>query len=114
MANAHRGEIDFALQGEVRPLRLTLGGLAELEAAFGADGLAALGARLSAGRLSAADALAVLAAGFRGGGLPITAERLGELVPASAATDAALAAARLLAVTFGGGSASRPPPPQAA
>ncbi|MGL5115887.1 MAG: GTA-gp10 family protein, partial [Beijerinckiaceae bacterium] len=59
MANLHRGEIDFPLEGEIRPLRLTLGGLAELESAFGADGLAALGARLSEGRLSAGDALAV-------------------------------------------------------
>ena len=61
MTNLHRGEIACLIGG--RPLRLclTLGALAEIEAAFGCDGLAALGERLSSGRMRASDLIAILA-----------------------------------------------------
>ncbi len=114
MANPYRGEVSFELEGRSHALRLTLGSLANLEDALGADGLGALGERLAQGRLSAGDICAVLAAGLSGGGMPITASALGERIPASALEPAATAAALLLAVTFGGGDASRPPPPQVA
>jgi hypothetical protein len=39
MANRHRGEIEAVLDGRPRTLCLTLGALAELEAAFGAQDL---------------------------------------------------------------------------
>ena len=39
MANRHRGEIEAEIGGAKRRLVLTLGALAELEAAFGADDL---------------------------------------------------------------------------
>ena len=45
MANHHRGEIDAEIGGARRRLVLTLGALAELEAAFGADDLVALADR---------------------------------------------------------------------
>ncbi len=46
MANHHRGEASFTLDGRTTALRLTLGSLAELEDALGAADLAALGERL--------------------------------------------------------------------
>jgi|SRR5947199_2998025 hypothetical protein len=45
MPNLHRGEIEAEIGGTRRRLVLTLGALAELEAAFGADDLTALAER---------------------------------------------------------------------
>ncbi|MGL4635983.1 MAG: gene transfer agent family protein [Beijerinckiaceae bacterium] len=109
MANRYRGEVSFDLDGKTVALRLTLGSLAHLEGAFGADGLQALGARLSEGRLSAGDVLHVLAAGFLGAGESIDMKELGALIPATALEQAATAAANLLAAAFGAGDAPNPP-----
>ena len=49
MPNLHRGEIEAEIGGVRRRLVLTLGALAELEAAFGADDLTALAERFGAG-----------------------------------------------------------------
>jgi hypothetical protein len=65
-ANAQRGEVLAVLGGVERRLCLTLGALAELETAFGADSVDALAARLA--RPSARDLLLVLEALLRGGG----------------------------------------------
>ncbi len=65
-ANAARGEVLAELAGAPRRLCLTLGALAEIEAALGATGPEALSARMRA--LSASDLMAVLAALLRGGG----------------------------------------------
>jgi hypothetical protein len=51
MANRHRGEIEAEIGGAKRRLVLTLGALAKLEAAFGADDLVALTERFGTGRL---------------------------------------------------------------
>jgi hypothetical protein len=107
MANIMRGETSLVIAGQRRALALTLGALAELEDALGPDGL-------SDGRLSAGDALAVLAAGLAGAGTPIGRYELGRLIPAAELGHARQTAADLLAASFGGGSPSRPPPPQAA
>lgn len=53
MPNKHRGEIEAEIGGARRRLVLTLGALAELEAAFGADDLVALAERFGGGRLRA-------------------------------------------------------------
>ena len=53
MANRYRGEIEAELGGRRRMLVLTLGALAELEAAFGADDLAALAERFGTGCMKA-------------------------------------------------------------
>lgn len=60
IANKARGETVLMVDGVPRRLCLTLGALAELESAFEADSIEALGARL--GRLSAGDLTIVLAA----------------------------------------------------
>ena len=51
MANRHRGEIEAEIGGARRTLVLTLGALAELESAFGADDLVALAERFGTGRM---------------------------------------------------------------
>jgi Phage tail tube protein, GTA-gp10 len=112
MANRHRGDVPFLFNGKTVSLRLTLGSLAELEDAFGSDGLQELSQRLTNGRLSARDICHVLAAGFYGAGQKIDALDLGQQIPASALVDAALTATQLLDVTFGGVSPSHPPLPQ--
>ena len=55
MPNIYRGEIAAELGGNRRTLVLTLGALAELESAFGANDLVALAERFGTGRLSARD-----------------------------------------------------------
>jgi hypothetical protein len=61
MANLHRGEIEAEIGGARRTLVLTLGALAELEAAFGAEDLVALTERFSNGRLTARDLTRIMA-----------------------------------------------------
>ncbi|MBZ0139192.1 MAG: gene transfer agent family protein, partial [Pseudorhodoplanes sp.] len=60
MANRHRGEIEAEIGGARRTLVLTLGALAELEQAFGADDLAALAERFAGGRLKARDLIRII------------------------------------------------------
>ncbi len=64
--NSARGEVMLAIDGRARRLCLTLGALAELEAAFDVVSLAELGERLS--QLTAADLLVVISALTAGGG----------------------------------------------
>ncbi|MEO0618822.1 MAG: gene transfer agent family protein [Pseudomonadota bacterium] len=101
MANRHRGEISAELGGVTYTLCLTLGALAELEDAFGADDMVALAERFSSGRLTARDAMRVIGAGLRGGGHDITDDAVGQLgVPGAAAGYVGLVA-ELLSITFG-------------
>lgn len=72
--NSARGEVGIKLAGERRRLCLTLGALAEMEAALGVEGAAALADRLRV--VSARDLLVVLAALLRGGGELELADRL--------------------------------------
>lgn len=101
MANAHRGEIAATLGGRPRRLVLTLGALAELEAAFGVDGLAGLGERFETGRLRARDLAAILGAGLRGAGEAITDEEAGALAHADGLPGYLGVVAALLTATFG-------------
>lgn len=66
--NPYRGEVTLSLNGEAQVMRLTLGALAELETALGADTLLALVERFEKGAFSAADLISLLLAGLRGGG----------------------------------------------
>lgn len=90
-ANAARGEVVRPVAGEPRRLCLTLGALAELEAALGCDGWEPLSARLRA--VGARELLLVLAALLRGGGEAECAARLDTLrvTPAEAAEAVAAA-----------------------
>jgi hypothetical protein len=102
MANPQRGEIAAVIDGRPVTLRLTLGALAELEEAMGAEGLADMADRIEAGRLRARDVVAVLAAGLRGAGHDDLAAQAGELAFAEGAAGAAAAALRLLTAAFTG------------
>lgn len=101
MANRHRGEIEAELGGIKRTLVLTLGALAELEDAFGADDLGALTERFASGRLKARDLTRIVAAGLRGAGEAITDEQVAGMAVDGGAQGYVRIAAELIAATFG-------------
>ncbi len=100
MPNLHRGEIEAEIGGARRTLVLTLGALAELEAAFGVGDLVALAERLGAGPLSARDLARVIGAGLRGAGESVTDEEAARLPIEGGAVGYARLAAALLNATF--------------
>ena len=113
MPNRRRGEISAVLDGTPRVLVLTLGALAELEAAFGADDLMALAERFGRGRLSARDAARIIAAGLNGAGGDVSVEEVERMRADGGAACFARIVAELLAATFGGEEAiPSPPAPQ--
>lgn len=101
-ANRRRGEIAAIIDGEERILCLTLGALAELEAAFAVDDLSALAQRFASGRLSARDLMRILGAGLRGGGAPASDDEVAAMRFEGGMAGCAATAGELLAVTFGG------------
>jgi len=101
MANRHRGEIEAELGAERRTLVLTLGALAELESAFGAEDLVALAERFEKGRMSARDAIRVIAAGLRGAGEDISDDEVARLKAPGGAAGYVKIVGELLAATFG-------------
>jgi hypothetical protein len=96
MVNVHRGEIEAELGGRKRKLRLTLGALAELEAACGEDDLLSLITRLEQGRISAKDCIAVLQAGLKGAGEDVDDTEVADFGPQSIGV-----VVRLLEAAFG-------------
>jgi hypothetical protein len=111
MPNTHRGEIEAELGGSTRRLVLTLGALAELEAAFGADDLVALAERFGAGRLKARDLACIIAAGLRGAGESVSDDDVARMAVADGAQGYVRIASALIAATFGGAEAPADPPP---
>jgi hypothetical protein len=111
MPNLHRGEIEAEIGGVRRKLVLTLGALAELEAAFGASDLVALAERIGTGRLRASDLLRIIAAGLRGAAESVSDEEVARMAVDGGAHGYVRIAGALIEATFGG--ASDPPhPPQ--
>ena len=101
MVNCHRGEIEATLDGRPYTLCLTLGALAGLESAFGAEDMLALAQRFEAGRLSARDAIRLLTAGLRGGGHDCTEAQVAGMRADNGAAGFVDIVVRLLAATFG-------------
>lgn len=101
MPNRHRGEIEAELGGVKRRLVLTLGALAELESAFGADDLVALTERFASGRLKARDLTRIIGAGLRGAGEAVSDEEVARLSVAGGAQGFVRIAAELIQATFG-------------
>lgn len=101
MANRHRGEIDAEIGGAKRRLVLTLGALAELESAFGAEDLVALAERFGSGRLKARDLINVIAAGLRGAGEAVSDDEVAAMTVDGGVPAYARIAAELIAATFG-------------
>lgn len=110
MVNLRRGEIEAVLDGRPRRLVLTLGALAELEAAFGADDLVALSERLAAGRLAARDLARIIAAGLSGAGDKADETAVAAMTTEGGAAGFAAIAARLIAASFGGDPAPQDVP----
>lgn len=101
MHNKYRGEISARLDGEMYRLCLSLGALAELEAAFGDEDMIALACRFESGRLKAADAIRVIAAGLRGAGHDISDEAVAAMRHEEGASGYVSIVVQLLAATFG-------------
>ncbi|ACB26932.1 gene transfer agent family protein [Methylobacterium radiotolerans] len=114
MANRIRGEVPLTLGGRRYTLCLTLGALAELEAALQAGDLAGLAARFAGGRVSARDLIALLGVVLRGGGHDLDDAAVARL-PLAGGLDAVSAAlGDVLAAAFGeapGGEAPGPANP---
>lgn len=100
MTNRYRGEIEAELGGERRVLVLTLGALAELESAFGADDLMALAERFGSGRVSARDLIRIIGAGLRGAGASVRDEEVAAMTIEGGASGYVRIAAELIAATF--------------
>src|SRR4051812_34326781 len=100
MPNKYRGEIAACLGGRTRTLVLTLGALAELESAFGADDLVALAERFGSGRLSARDLVRIIGAGLRGAGEIVGDDEVAAMSVNGGATGFVRIAAELIAATF--------------
>ena len=80
---------------------LTLGALAELEDAFGADDLVALTERFGAGRMKARDLTRIIGAGLRGAGESVSDDEVAAMAIDGGAQGYVRVAAALIAATFG-------------
>lgn len=98
--NPWSGEVALVLDGQRHVAKLTLGALAELEAALETGTLIDLVERFEGGRFSTRDVLALVVAGLRGGGWQGTAADLRTVEIAGGPMEAARAAAELLARAF--------------
>lgn len=105
MANRQRGEIEALIDGRRYTLCLTLGALAELEAALGADDLLTLAERFSTGRLRAMDAVRLIGAALRGAGNEIDDRAVAEMRFENGAVGVAALVAELFSATFGSSGA---------
>lgn len=100
MANPFAGEVTLTLDGVPHVAKLTLGALAELEAALETGTLVDLIGRFEAQRFSTRDVLALIVAGLRGGGWQGTAADLLRVEIGGGPVMAAQVAAMLLARAF--------------
>ena len=101
MVNVHRGEVLATLDGVQCKMRLTLNVLAELEQAFGVDSLFELIQKLTSAKLTARHLALIVAAGLRGAGEDMDADRVGAMHCESGATGFADIARALLEASFG-------------
>ena len=76
MANPLAGEVAVTINGDQYVCKLTLGALAELEAAMAEGSLVALVERFESGGYSGRDVMALIVAGLRGGGWQGSADDL--------------------------------------
>ena len=112
MANRRRGEVALELGEERYTLCLTLGALAELEDAFGIEGLAALGERFAQASLTGRDVVRLLAIALRGGGHDLDEGAVAALPLAGGIEPIATALGECFAAAFGSTPANPPAPPR--
>ena len=100
MANPWRGDVALVIDGLTHVMRLTLGALAELEAALDAESLMSMVERFESGNFTSQDVLALLRAGLQGGKCGLSDEALYHAQIEGGPIAAAKAAAELLARAF--------------
>ncbi len=100
MANPFAGEVALTLDGKRHVAKLTLGALAELEAALETGSLVELVQSFENQHFSTRDVLALIVAGLRGGGWQGTASDLLRVEIGGGPVEAAKVAAMLLARAF--------------
>ena len=100
MVNPWTGEVAIMLDGQRHVAKLTLGALAELEAALETGTIVDLVERFEGGRFSTRDVLALIVAGLRGGGWQGTVGDLRTVEIGGGPVEASRAAAELLARAF--------------
>jgi len=105
MVNRQRGEVEAVLDGRPFTLCLTLGALAELEAALKTGDLMGLARRFEEGTLAAADAVKIIGAGLRGAGNDIDDATVARMKVEGGAAGYVAIVAALLKATFGGEAA---------
>jgi hypothetical protein len=106
MANLHRGEITAEFDGTTYRLCLSLGALAELESRFDVPDILALVARITTGKLSASQCIAIIAAGLRAGGHDVSDAQVARMSTPDGVPGFIAIVARLLAATFGAADTS--------
>ena len=100
MSNPFAGEVTLILDGVPHVAKLTLGALAELEAALETGSLIDLISRFESQKFSTRDVLTLVVAGLRGGGWQGTAADLLRVEIGGGPMMAAQIAAQLLARAF--------------
>lgn len=105
MVNRQRGEVEGNLDGRTWTLCLTLGALAELEAALETGDLMGLARRFGDGSLTARDAIRIIGAGLRGAGNDVSDEAVASMRAEGGAAGYVAIVGALLAATFGGSDA---------
>lgn len=100
MGNPFAGEVTLTLDGVPHVAKLTLGALAELEAALESGSLVDLISRFEGQQFSSRDVLALVVAGLRGGGWQGSARDLLRVEIGGGPLAAAQVAAQLLARAF--------------
>ena len=100
VANPVAGEVAITLNGERHVMKLTLGALAELEAALEVGSLMDLVERFETSQFRSRDVILLLVAGLRGGGWRGEMADLAQMDVGGGPMGAARAAAELLARAF--------------
>lgn len=98
-ANPHRGEVKIELEGQTLLMRPTFACLVEIEQGSGKP-IMELVRRFADRRFGFADVTAVVAAGLKAAGAPVTNERVAEMVFNTGLLESAVPATRLLAATL--------------
>lgn len=101
MANQRRGEAPLEIGGRRLSLKLTLGGLAELEDLFGTRGLTGLGERLGEAEISTRELIGIVRIGLKGAGHELGDSEIEALPFEDGLQPLVTAVARMFVLAFG-------------
>ena len=100
MVNPERGDVAIVIDGVERPMRLTLGALAALEARLETGSLVAMVEAFERGNVRTSQLVALLWAGLNGAGWDVSYDQVAASRVDGGPMEAVRAAGRLLRVTF--------------